>query len=1115
MTSDKQNIFCLVLLISTCIPFSISTENVRGTRNIEISTKRQFSSKEINSDDHLRNSQDKDETLRMESAGGGKNKIQDNDDEDRKTLAQQVVEGKYGLIQKELFAKPVKSFGIISYRGNPEVPKDNSRNLGGLNAEDIWLAEDHLLILKGGIFPSHNSKSNVNWPPIDNYKAPRRQVKIPLHPKVPPPFPVQLQDNGPIEIIGPNGTTQTLPENIDTTYPPEGYAPGTGPFFPTEDTISSIIKSGNFSKGNGPISFPLPPSQQKLSPLPPFIASLPPNAVYLPPPGNQTDMYDEDDPSIYYPPPYSFYYSKGNLSHINPGPLVPGIILPPPPDFFGILEPKVKNKESTKKVKGTTTTPKSTSIKTTTGVYTTQIPPTLETTTVYKPQPIYVPDPDIPEKITFNIPVEIVTEELDKTTITTTPPTIKYTTSLPSRKIKPVTKNYQYYTTEKEKTIPYYNTNTVKKTKLYTTKPTEIPTTTPTPSYDDYSEPYYTNDILQNLNPIYTPPKKVKTSRVRITTTAVPLKAPAYFTTNSEIESNSVTSDPIAYYQQRQNNLSTRQSPKFKPQTQFYYYETPKTTTDQTSYHYFRTPTSSASYDEQPLYIPTPKQNLQYHRPTIKPETISSQIIRLQQEIQSYLTSPKYKIDKTTSKPIYEYSFQIADYAQKTSNIGGTNNDDQFRPITGFYYSTTPKPIVQYETQTLKPIPQYETQTLKPIQQYKTQTLKPIAQYLTQTLKPIENYDHNYEYDVVVNTSPLPIKTRNNSYRKLPQITTENPLHNGYYTKQDEGYLDEITKQYFTVFGQKLDGRLPPVTTPLPKLVSTTAKPLVETIIKPGNIEIKFGDNSQLSPNYPKKISLERDILVNYQNPRPQINPDSEIIPNITPRPISLESDILVNEKYPRPPINPNAEFIAPVNVNRGVIRPIINVQRPYYRKPNAESLEEDQPKQTPYYSYRNPNGESLEQEQPQQPQYYNYRKPSAESLGEGQRQQPPYYNYRKPNAESLEDDYAEDYNTNNNAQLISNSYVQQHPKNINRYREQTTPQRNIKVGEGQPGQFISFPLPGNGAHFYFLTPQVASVLNQQKQENGYLYPEPNQRLRRSRVRQRSAQSYSSSNVKR
>lgn len=192
-----------------------------------------------------------------------------NDDE--KTLAQQIFEGKYGLIHKELFNDVPSRPGIVSYNINPEVPKDNINNLGGLDPDEIWLAENHLLILRGGNF----SDKKVKWSYIDNYIAPLRQVKIPENPKIPPPFPVQLEDNGPIDFVTVNGSTWN-------------------PMFP------------------------------------------PPFPSILGPPLNTT--FDEDDQSLFYPPKYDFVYAQENSTRVPPGPLVPGIVLPPPPNFFGPLE---------------------------------------------------------------------------------------------------------------------------------------------------------------------------------------------------------------------------------------------------------------------------------------------------------------------------------------------------------------------------------------------------------------------------------------------------------------------------------------------------------------------------------------------------------------------------------------------------------------------------------------------------------------------------------------------------------------------------------------------------------------------------------------------------------
>lgn len=89
-------------------------------------------------------------SLHLSESGGGKTNGTPEDSEEKKTLSQQVADGKYGLIQRELFnGNSHNPPGVISYSKNPEIPKDNSDNLGGLNREEIWLAEDHLLVLKG------------------------------------------------------------------------------------------------------------------------------------------------------------------------------------------------------------------------------------------------------------------------------------------------------------------------------------------------------------------------------------------------------------------------------------------------------------------------------------------------------------------------------------------------------------------------------------------------------------------------------------------------------------------------------------------------------------------------------------------------------------------------------------------------------------------------------------------------------------------------------------------------------------------------------------------------------------------------------------------------------
>lgn len=185
---------------------------------------------------HISLSRNDDAGLLTSSAGDGKEskKKTSESKEEKKTLAQQVADGKYALIQTELFSRPIKKPGLLSYRENGEVPRDTITNLGGLNKSDIWLSENHLLVIKGGSFPPHSSQNLETevWPSLDDYHAPNRQVKIPAHPKVPPPFPVQLTDGGPLLLLGTNATKTingTFPPPVYPVFPEENYVPGGEP----------------------------------------------------------------------------------------------------------------------------------------------------------------------------------------------------------------------------------------------------------------------------------------------------------------------------------------------------------------------------------------------------------------------------------------------------------------------------------------------------------------------------------------------------------------------------------------------------------------------------------------------------------------------------------------------------------------------------------------------------------------------------------------------------------------------------------------------------------------------------------------------------------------------
>uniref|UniRef100_A0A182QEM1 Uncharacterized protein n=1 Tax=Anopheles farauti TaxID=69004 RepID=A0A182QEM1_9DIPT len=291
--------------------------------------------------------------------------------EPAKTLADQVAEGKYGLIHRELFQRKPQRLGVLNYRRNEEVPLDDERNYGGLRPDEIWLAEDHLLVLKGGSISYGSNRSGADggnagvWQPIDDYRAPDRQVQIPANPAVPPPFPVQLRENGPIEFIRGRQVPAFNPFTNESAFL---FTNKAFPVIRAEDIGGQNILAGpaaHNATGQHHTGLQYPPP---VNPPPvsdnrtysnPFLKLPPVPLGSLDELRNRTGLYpvpppppppgDEDDPSLYYPPPYTFEYRGNYTNPVPPGPLVPGIILPPPPNFF-IL------KSAANGANGTTTT---------------------------------------------------------------------------------------------------------------------------------------------------------------------------------------------------------------------------------------------------------------------------------------------------------------------------------------------------------------------------------------------------------------------------------------------------------------------------------------------------------------------------------------------------------------------------------------------------------------------------------------------------------------------------------------------------------------------------------------------------------------------------------------
>ncbi|XP_032687520.1 serine protease filzig isoform X2 [Odontomachus brunneus] len=972
-------------------------------------------------------------------AGGG-----GDDEDEKKTLSQQVKEGKYGLIQNEIYGNRPKRPGIISYLGNPEVPKDTADNLGGLDEEEIWLAENHVLVLRGGKFPEHEDgqqgssgdDASPKWPPIDDYKAPRRQVKIPSRPRIPPPFPVQLTEGGPIQIIGPNGTIDvdnngTLDYGAEPGYT-KGLLPGENPFF-TITPNGTIVGPDfgppqNFSveekssrRGNNEQKR-LRPETQPPSGFPPFYHAIPPGAVFVPPPGNQSD-YDEEDQSIYYPPPYSFYYQQDNTTAVPPGPLVPGIILPPPPDFFSALDDK---KTTTKKyTKRPTTTPSP-------RPQPTYLPPRKFTTKRYKSSSV------LPTSVTKTTVSSTVSEKMSFGRVTAKNATNTYT---PKQRITPVVEMT---------TVTPAKPSTLENTEMYTIGPVNSnQVSEATTQQKDWSTlvtsktipvlAYYPSTTQSSLErPVEVTPASIKS----IITTGQPGRssnhhASYYFYAESSDEDSGVTSKPSAVYYK-----TTTESPYYNVETQSrqtdpkkHYYavetiapiETPKdykaklidgVVKNSQTFRYTDSAVTSSKFepssprgqsqrmlaDQAPVYY-QPASEARPNRP-----------------LETYYTTSKpqsYYRPTARPKPIYQYSFQIADYSKRGGNQGLYHRGEQ-----------------QQQRQQEQNVPYSEYRGIKSgDRQYdyedidspsRQQPPRKDAQYKTQ--RPIA-YPTSTSYSSVVDTTP-------------------NPQH-AYFTQQDEKLLDDVTKEYFTIFGKKLPDTGISSTTPIyGKSSSITERPEVDAYVsnvyktgrpvtyKTPNVNVHYGDQSQ------RPYSLKDDTLVNYRRPLPPINHDSEFIKVLEPKSRPQQAPL------------PNYEL-----------------QAENYRLPQNQAGLQQQRRPTPRYRVQGTVQSSSNR-------HTNNFVPLTESREELEEVHGPpvsllgdiEVNFRNPRPPINPD--AE--------------FVEPVPEQDNR--------------SDNPNAYFAYRLPGDVGHFYFLTPQA--ITQRQDQDGGYIYPKPREpRLLRRRRR--------------
>ncbi|XP_065201360.1 uncharacterized protein LOC135832191 [Planococcus citri] len=788
---------------------------------------------------------------------GGENDIKDkgggNTDDDDKTLSEQVADGKYGLIQHEIFTEKPQRPGIISYDINPEVPKDSVNNLGGLEPEDIWLAENHLLVLAGGGF---NTGMQTQWKPIDNYIAPKRPVKLSVNPKVPPPFPVQLSENGPIEFLKPmNGV---------------GGAPGLSfvPFFnPLSTPLAGI-------GGNKTQSFPQPlygklpnfaqygpPGVPQLKPgsfppaQPPSLAKPPPGSEFIPPylGSNITDAIDEDDPSLYYPPPYDFFYPVDNSSKVPPGPLVPGIVLPPPPDFFTLLTNKTAKSQN--------------------------FPAT-------RPKPLYKPTYPYKSAKQLTYP-QFNDEDLA--------PKVKPVPSTEKPKEQTTFINYDdiinevTYPDAKHDKITYSD---IKVNKVGTDEIDDwIPIPAPKPFYITGARKPSQNTLLVMMDPPYAGrapktgyaydrpgnPLKIVTidqSKIEPTTKRTKIKFSNYldrFPSDEEFRSTTPVT-PLVPTARRPPKTEYYTSTSAPPAASVF--NTPGHTagvdTIKATYYFYEEPEfpktktpaiTNTGYTSQPFSTTTPlpiknynndfnsnaaavaaikselpeKPQLQVvnHESKRKPITpmipiyylaelenivdlIKPMNLPYQSNKNAYYTTtskPTYSVgkpnyDRPTPRPIFEYSYVASDYSGPTNQLAQSTPQPYQDPYPSHfnynpYYPQQPYQPIYNPIDYSKPIQTTIAPLLNSIFSDKPLFSSNGAQYQfpQHGQKATNDYD-SFDRPWVPNTQ----------YSQL-SYPTDNPYY-AFFTKEEEDLIDENTKKYFTIFGQKI--RNVDSTTPIP-----------------------------------------------------------------------------------------------------------------------------------------------------------------------------------------------------------------------------------------------------------------------------------------------------------
>ncbi|KNC21246.1 hypothetical protein FF38_13920 [Lucilia cuprina] len=901
--------------------------------------------------------------LRLSAGSGKENNLKPKKikEEAKKTLSDQVRDGKYGLIEKELFRRTPKRPGVLSYLPNKEVPEDNERNFGGLNEEDIWLAEDHLLVIKGGSLNEDNPEEP--WPAIDDYNAAGRQIKIPSNPKVPPPFPVQLEENGPVQLIGNNKLTIVYPLSneslpVYTIGPQTHNTPSTDDSDDEKNFITRPGKTKNaqenepgynypspalpwlynnqtlanpsVSEGDKPVNFPV---------LGPFLYGRNGSLDNI----NGTDDFDEDDPSLYYPPAYSFVYKSNYTNRVPPGPLVPGIVVPPPPEQFGKLEKLHKEKRPQSlpiryRISSTTSPTPTTTTITTTTTTTTELPyrqvftkiseytPKIINIANPSPRPVYTPtqssrfsispSPTPPPRNIEPVPVPVAVP-IPIYSINSSPNVrpniISFVPTTPEPNVETLSKAnpiyYEYFEAKRQQgsanVVDDYVPTTSKP--ITVSKPIKLYATSKRPfkaqGHRNYLQPVPPNHRYVDDGGVVITPKPEIRYKSRPIFKQRPLQ-------NFEQEVNAIR-ETLRYYQNqelRDNNIP--RTPKAKPVFD-YSYEGSKSETEGDVRNQFQPPVEYDGEPFKPMVTYSPAVNDENAFRALGVDKIGADEDQPQGREEDFAEAPKYPTTtllpvqpqgrpkklrigaKYLQQPPQQQSYvnapqrqpswlavnkqEFNEYVQAESPPQRERYQDPVpqavpvistrnREYPGYYYSPGRQNNRFYE-EPFQNIPSRKIINYRPQQQH--QQPQPLPPQQQQPIWSLEN-------DTLVNELPNRPPINPDAEFIDPYLVGHHSI-NGNYPYQQQQQQQQPQQQQRLVYQQQPLQRPPP---PISHQSQYYARP---QRIPGRQYQQQIQQQQHLPLPPPPPFSLQNDELVNYRQPLPPINPDSEWIthPNV------------------------------------------------------------------------------------------------------------------------------------------------------------------------------------------------------------------------------------------